>query len=190
MVIAIDLDGVVFDTEEYYRTYAHLYDIHKVKNGLLNKVEMNVHDRHGWDNDKANEFYGQYTALVLESAPLKPGAKYVISRLKELGHRLVCVTLRGYYRQCEIDITEKRLKENGIEFDKIIYNQLNKLIPCQEEKVDVIIDDNPNTIKLLSENGIKSFHFRGAGLRKVENQNVVEVQNWGQILENILKMKN
>ena len=41
MVIAIDLDGVVFDSEEYYRTYAHLYDINLVKNGLLDKKEMN-----------------------------------------------------------------------------------------------------------------------------------------------------
>lgn len=187
MVIAIDLDGVVFDSEEYYRTYAHLYDIKYVKNGLRNKEEMNVHDRYGWDKQTADDFYAKYTAEVLNSAPLKAGAKYVLKQLKNMGHTLVCITLRGYYRECEIEITEKRLKEENIVFDKIIYNQHNKLEACKKEKVDVIIDDNHNTIKLLSENNIKCLHFRGAGLKKVEHENAIEVQNWAEILEKILK---
>lgn len=189
MVIAIDLDGVVFDTEEYYRTYAHLYDIKFFKNGLHNKKEMNVFDRHGWDKDTANEFYGKYTAEVLNNAPVKAGAKYVINELKKMGHTLVCITLRGYYRECEIEITERRLKEENIHFDKIIYNQSNKLHACQEEKVDIIIDDNPNTIKLLSQNGIKCLHFRGAGLKKVKHKNAIEVQNWGEIFQNLLDIE-
>lgn len=188
MVIAIDLDGVVFDTEEYYRTYAHLYDIALIKNGLRNNKEMNVHDRHGWDKDQANEFYAKYTAEVLNNAPIKPGAKYVIDKLKEKGHRLVCITLRGYYRECEIEITERRLKEANINFDKIIYNQHNKLFACQEEKVDVIVDDNPGTMELLSQNGIKCFHFRGAGLREVKHENITEVQNWGDVFEKLLEL--
>lgn len=190
MVIAIDLDGVVFDSEEYYRTYAHLYDIKYFKNGLLNKKEMNVHDRHGWGRKTADEFYGKYTAEVLNSAPVKSGAKYVMNELKKLGHTLVCITLRGYYRECEIEITERRLKEEDIVFDKIIYSQHNKLLACKEEKVDVIVDDNHNTIKLLSQNGIKCLHFRGAGLKKVKNKNSTEVQNWGEVFEEILKLKN
>ena len=188
MVIAIDLDGVVFDSEEYYRTYAHLYDIKNVKNGLLNTEEMNVHDRHGWDKQTADDFYAKYTAEVLNNAPVKPGAKYVLNELKKLGYKLVCITLRGYYRECEIEITERRLKEENIIFDKIIYNQHNKLAACKEEGVNLIVDDNHNTMMLLSENGIKCLHFRGAGLKKVERQNVIEVQNWGQVLEEILRL--
>lgn len=187
MVIAIDLDGVVFDTEEYYRTYAHLYDIVNIKNGLLNAEEMNVHDRHGWDSQTADEFYAKYTAEVLNNAPLMPGAKYVINELKKLGHTLVCITLRGYYRKCEIEITEKRLKKENILFDKIIYNQHNKLSACQQEKVDVIIDDNHKTISLLADNNIRCLHFRGAGLKKVCNENVTEVQNWAQVFEQLIK---
>lgn len=190
MVIAIDLDGVVFDSEEYFRTYAHLYDIHIAKNGLFNKEEMNVHERHGWNQETADEFYGKYTAEVLNNAPVKPGAKYVLKQLKKLGHTLVCITLRGYYRDCELEITEKRLKEENIVFDKIIYKQDNKLIPCQKEKVDIIVDDNHKTMSYLSKNNIKCLHFRGAGLKKVEGENVVEVQNWAQVLDEILKIEN
>ena len=188
MVIAIDLDGVVFDTEEYYRTYSNLYDIQHVKNGLQNKEEMDVHKRYGWDNEVANDFYEKYTEKVLIDSPFKPGAIFVLNELKKLGHTLICITLRGYYRQCEIDVTEKRLKEANIVFDKIIYSQTNKLFACQEEKVDLIIDDNPNTIQLLSQNNIRCFHFRGAGLKKVKHENTKEVQNWGEIFENILKL--
>ena len=187
MVIAIDLDGVVFDSEEYFRTYSHLYDIALVGNGLRNSKEMAVHDRYGWDKETANEFYAKYTAEVLEKAPLRPGAKYVLDKLKEMGHTLVCITLRGYFHECEVTITERRVKELGLPFDKIIFNQKNKLNACNEENVSLMIDDNPNTCKLLSENGIKCFHFRGAGLRQVEGDNIVEVQNWGVVLEQIIK---
>lgn len=188
MVIAIDLDGVVFDSEEYFRTYAHLYDLKLLKNGLKNKKEMNVHDRHGWDSVVADEFYGKYTAEILNSAPVRPGAKYVINELKKQGHRLVCITLRGYYRQEEIDITEERLKKEDIKFDKIIYMQSNKLLACQEEKVDLVIEDNHKTIKKLSQNNIKCLHLKGPGLKSVNNKNVTEVQNWGEVFEEILKM--
>ncbi len=189
MVIAIDLDGVVFDTEEYFRTYSHLYDIKIVKNGLRNKEEMDVHHRYVWDNDAANDFYSKYTAEIMTNAPFKPGAKYVINELKKMGHTLICITLRGYYRQCEIDITESRLKEANIIFDKIIYKQTDKLPICKNEKVDLIIDDNPNIIKYFAENNIKAFHFKGAGLKKVSHENAIEVQNWGDIFEKFLNLQ-
>lgn len=184
MVIAIDLDGVVFDTEDYYRTYAHLYDIYVVKNGIKNKREMNVFDRHGWSKENANDFYGKYTEEVLRTAPIKPGAKFVLDKLKEMGHKLICVTLRGYYRECEISITEERLKQAGIEFDKIIYSQLDKVKACKDEGVECMVEDSHTNIERLSTNGIKCLHFKGAGLREAnKNDNVTEVQNWADVLE-------
>lgn len=189
MIIGIDLDGVVFDSEEYYRTYTHLYDIFLLKNGLHNKKEMNVFDRLNWDKDTANKFFAEYTAEVLNSAPLKAGAKFVLNKLKEMGHTLVCITLRGYYRECEYEITERRLKEEGIVFDKIIYNQKNKTLCCKEEKIDLMIEDSHSNIKTLTKNKIKCIHFRGAGLKKVRNKNVIEVQNWACVLEEIMKMQ-
>ena len=38
MVVAIDLDGVIFDSEEYYRTYSHLVDLKNGGTGLKNRV--------------------------------------------------------------------------------------------------------------------------------------------------------
>ena len=187
MVIAVDLDGVVFDTEDYYRTYAHLYDIYVVKSGIKNKSEMNVFDRHGWSKENANDFYGKYTEEVLLSAPIKPGAKFVLDKLKQMGHKLVCVTLRGYYRECEISITEQRLKQAGIEFDKIIYSQLDKVQACLDEKVEVMVEDSHTNIARLSKHGIKCLHMKGAGLKDAEsNENVVVVQNWADVLENFV----
>lgn len=187
MVIAIDLDGVVFDTEDYFRTYSQLYDINTVNNGLIDSSEMDVHKRYGWDNSIADKFYNEYTELVLNKAPIRPGAKYVIDQLKKQGHRLVCITLRGYYRQCEIDVTEKRLKQEGIEFDKIYYKEHHKLETCLCEKVDYMIEDNAKNILSLVNGGIKCLHFRGVGLKKVDDPNVTEVQNWAQILEILTK---
>lgn len=189
MVIAIDLDGVVFDSEEYFRTYSQIYDLENDGCGVVDSEEMNSFKRLGWTKKTADVFYEKYTAEVLEKAPIKPYAKYVMDKLKDMGHKLICITCRGYYRQCEIDITEKRLKEANIVFDKIIYNQNDKLDACLKEKIDVIIDDNHSIIEKLSNNNIKCLHFRGAGIKKVENKNVIVVQNWASILEYFLKNK-
>ena len=182
MVIAIDLDGVVFDSEEYFRTYAQIYDVNVVRKGNFDKSEMNVFARHNWSKENANEFYDKYTETVLENAPIKPGAKYVINTLKESGHKVICITLRGYYRECEISITEKRLAEAGIEFDKIIYNASDKLSYCKSEGVSVMIEDNHSTIQKLAEAGIKCLHMQGAGLKSVENENILTIQNWADVL--------
>ena len=189
MIIGIDLDGVVFDTEDYYRTYANLYDSFVIKNGLFDKSEMSVFARHNWTKEQANDFYEKYTQIVLESAPIKPGAKFVLNELKKQGHTLICITLRGYYRQCEIDITEKRLKDENIILDKIIYSKENKLDACKENNISLMIEDSPSNVELLCNNNIKCLHMAGAGLKKVENQNCTTVQNWAQILDYISKIK-
>ena len=187
MVIGIDLDGVVFDSEDYYRTYANLYDSYIVKNGIFDTTEMNVFARHNWTKENADDFYEKYTQLVLESAPIKPGAKFVLDELKKQGHTLICITLRGFYRQCEIDITEKRLKDANIVFDKIVYSKENKLDACKKYKIELMIEDNHSTIEKLCKNNIKCLHMAGSGLKNVENENCTTVQNWAQVLDYILK---
>lgn len=189
MVIAIDLDGVVFGTEEFNRTYSHFYDLFIVKKGLKDKSEMHCDKRYGWNQKEMDEFYQKYTAEVLENAPIRPGAKFVINKLKEMGHKVICITLRGYYMPSEINITEKRLKESGITFDNIFYSKLNKLETCISENVDLMIEDNPNNIKTLAENNIKCLHLKGVGLKNFEHKNVIKVQNWAEILDVILKIR-
>lgn len=189
MVIAIDLDGCVYDTEEYYRTYAHFWDLAVVGNGLQKSDEMHMDKRFGWDKETINNFYDKFTAEIVENAPLKVGAKYVLDQLKQRGHKLVCVTLRGYYQDCEIPITEKRFEAEGISFDKIVYNQTNKLQACLDENVDLIVDDNPDNVEMLAKNNIKCLHFRGIGMKNVEHENVTEVQNWADVLEKINKLE-
>ncbi|MBO5884748.1 MAG: hypothetical protein J6Q51_03030, partial [Clostridia bacterium] len=163
------------------------YDFNLVKNGLVDSQEMDVHKRYGWNNNIADKFYTEYTATVLNNAPIKPGAKYVIDELKKQGHKLVCITLRGYYRQCEIDITEQRLKDAGIQFDKIYYKEHNKVDTCKMENVDFMIEDSAKNIQSLIKEKIKCLYFRAAGLKSVESDCVTEVQNWAQILEIITK---
>ncbi len=190
MIIGVDLDGVIYDTEDYYRTYAHLYDINFVHNGLVNSSEMDVHKRYAWNNDIADDFYEKYTSVVLESAPIKPGAICVLNELKKLGHTIFIITLRGLYRDYEIDITEKRMKEDNIPYDKIFYNQQNKVKTCKDLGINLMIEDNHKNVVKLAESGIKCMHLRGAGLSSVNHPNVSEIQNWAQVLEYILKLNN
>ena len=189
MVIAVDLDGVVFDSEEYFRVYAHLYDLHTVNHGLRTKSAADPTTRHEWDKNSIDEFYEKFTEEILTKAPIKPGAKYVLEELRKRGHKLICITLRGYYRECEKRVTEDRFNKEGVVFDKIFYSEKDKLSVCLAEKVDVIIEDNINTISKISQNGIRCFHFGSFLLNEFVNENVTQVQNWADIYESILKLE-
>ena len=52
---------------------------------------------------------------------------------------------------------------------------------AKNENLDYMIDDNFDICKNLSENGIRTIYFRDKDMKKLKNENVIEVSNWGEI---------
>ena len=51
--LALDLDGVVFDSENLYRVYTEMYDVDVKKgNNIINNSERIFQKRYNWDENK------------------------------------------------------------------------------------------------------------------------------------------
>lgn len=183
MKIGIDLDGVVFDTETTFRVYDEIFDIDVLKgNNLINRQEPYFQDRYSWTEKEKKEYIDKYLLKASQESTLMAGFKAVYTLLKKQGHEFVVITARG---GISIDMqydAERILRENNIEFDKYYWKIHNKLEICEKENVDIMIDDNWQNIKQISEGHIKTLYFRDTGMVRLdENEYIKEVNNWGDI---------
>ncbi len=183
MKIGIDLDGVVFNTEMLWSTYAELYDcIELNRNSVITKLEPRFQERYDWADEDKNAFLDKYADIT--EFDMMPGAKQVINMLKQDGHKLVVITARGAIsNQTEgTSIAAQRLQDEGIEFDKYYWKQREKLDICKMEKVDVMIDDNYHICEAINAAGIPVIYFNSLSRKHLnEKDGLTEVSNWGEV---------
>lgn len=181
MKIGIDLDGVVLDSETTFRTYSEIFAVEKGKN-IVDRAEPKFQARYNWTEEEQKEFIEKYFLTVSKESGLMSGFLAVYRLLKQQGHEFVVITARGGHVKEMKDDAERVLRENNIEFDKYYWRVEDKLEICKKENIDVMIDDDWQIVKKLSENGIKTLYFRDTNLKKLEESEVVkEVNNWGDI---------
>ena len=183
MKIGIDLDGVVIDSETTFRTYEEIFDIDTLKgNNLINREEPKFQARYNWTKEQEEEFIKKYFLKVSKESNLMSGFLGVYNLLKQQGHEFVVITARGGFIKEVKDDAIRLLEENNIKFDKYYWMIDDKLEICQNEKVDIMIDDDWRIIKKLADNKIKTLYFRDTNLVKLEeNEFIKEVNNWGDI---------
>ena len=186
MKIGIDLDGVVFDSEQTFRTYEEIFDVENNQNKLIDRTEPKFQSRYSWSLEEQQEFC-KYFLEVSQNSPLMPGFKKVYELLKEKNIEFIVITARGllpsgeYMKSMEED-AKRILEENNIKFDKYYFKQKDKLEVCKNEKIDYMIDDDYKIIEKLAENNIKTLYFRDSGLKKLkETEYIKEVTTWGDI---------
>ena len=183
MNIGIDIDGVIFDSETYFRCFAEIYDIDSgINSGIVKKDEVRVQRRYDWTYEQFATYVRDVMLPLEKEVPYMAGALEVITKLKEMGHRLVIISRRGstgIYE--EIEIANKRFAEAGLEFDAVYMDVGSKLDVCVDEKIDVMIDDLDRTIDELSDNGIDCLYFICPDSREIKKDNVTPVTNWGEI---------
>lgn len=151
MKIGIDLDGVVFDSEKELRVYSELYDMIDLKqNSKTDNRELKFQDRFQWTEKETEDFLKKYHKQIIEESNFMPGVKRVLKLLKEEGNSLILITARGGINKDMIKITEKRLKENGMDiFDKYYWAIENKEEVCKKENIDIMIDDFVKIVRVL-----------------------------------------
>ena len=187
MNIGIDLDGVLFDTESYFRTFATYCNTEFFKSEEVNKEELYFQKRYNWTEEQQAIFYDKCYQYIEKEAPIMPYAKMILEKLKEQGHKLFVITSRGNYFDDEIEITEKRFKDENLVFDGYYFSSKNKAETCKEANIDVMIDDLYENIEKVSSAGIKCLYFRDLVLKQFDENNklIHEVRNWGDIYKEI-----
>lgn len=188
MNIGIDLDGVVFDTESAFRSYSQIYDLKIHGQGVVASEELLAQKRFNWTSDNTRNFFKECLSSVHTTAPVFPYARAVLKAIAKR-HKIIAITNRGNLDPYEIEISNKRLEQEDIKFDQIVYHASNKLNTCRELGIDLMIDDLCDTISTLAVNGFKCFYFRDTVLKNCKHANITEVRNWGDIANELLKLQ-
>ena len=142
MVIGIDLDWVVIDSETTFRTYEEIFDIDILKgNNLVDREEPKFQARYNWTDSQEKEFIENYFLKVSEESNLMSGFIGVYNLLKKQNHKFIVITARGGFVKEMKDDAIRLLEENNIKFDKYYWHTSDKLEVCEKENIDIMIDD-------------------------------------------------
>jgi len=180
MNIAIDLDGVLFDTESAFKAYSQIFDLKNGKYGMSSPEELKAQNRYSWPKELLHRFLAEKLLDILQESPVMPYAKQILTAAAK-HNKIYVITSRGCLSEREIEITKKRLEEENIPFEKIIFYAKDKLKVCQDLKIDLMIDDLYENIVQVASGNIKCFYYRDLVQKFIHNDYVTEVNNWGDI---------
>ena len=186
MRIGIDLDGVIFNSENYISAFLELTYMDQIDESKLNFKSNSSKKRYHIPDADFNELLKKYEDCI-KKCPLMPYVKEVIDYLKEQGHELYIITARGRYGKRHISLTKRRLVKERIKVDGYCFSQIDKVNACKMLGIDLMIDDGYEVVESLSKNGIKCFQFIADRTELVKNKNVEPVYNWGEIARKINK---
>ena len=184
--IALDLDGVVFDSENLFRVYSEIYDtdVNK-KDTIVDNAQRTFQKRYSWPEEVSKKFYNDYAERVVRDANLMPGADIIINKLKDK-YEFIVVTSRN---DLEANIAKEKFKELGFDNIKIFNNEHHKIEKLLEENVSYIIDDDPDICINASNNNICALYLKNNASNKVDKDNVINVNNWGEIYKFLILNK-
>lgn len=186
--LALDLDGVVFDSENLYRVYTEMYDVDvKKSNNIINNSERTFQKRYNWDENEYSSFYNKYSKIILEKANIMSGAEIVIKKLLEY-FDIIIVTARS---DEEMKYALEKFEKVNLNSVKIYNNEHKKIDKFLEEKVDYIIDDDSAICVNASNNNIHALYFKNSASDKLEeNEYIKNVNNWGEIYRYLMMEEN
>ena len=195
MKIGIDIDDTTVITVKSMIKYADKYDTEvlgrKGTNGNLGLIQNRYYLKvlYGWTEKEKFDFFNMYYKNVLEECTLMMNADKVLKKLKEEGNEIYFITARlTNINNCNTEeITKSTLKESNIEYDKLIINASDKLKVCEDEGIELFVEDSYDTCKELAENGIKSILMTTKMNQKIEAGNIARVHNWDEVYEQIKK---
>ena len=183
--IALDIDGVIFDSENLFRVYSEIYDVDVKKNDNVidNSIRL-FQKRYRWNSSDINDFYSTYTPIVLTNSNIMSGADIVIPKLsKNFEFILVTARTNDEIKKIRNDVLDKL----GLTGVKIFNEDRNKIDTFLKENVDYIIDDSEVVCSEASKRGITSLYFKNNAANKLqENEYLKNVNNWGEIYKYIM----
>ena len=148
-------------------------------------ITSNLYD---WTKEEEKGFFEKYIDKLRENVELKPFAKEIIHALKQ-EHEIYIVTARDKITDKDpCEEAKLYLEKHGIFFDEIIAECHDKLKYCLENKIDVIIDDEPQNIDAIAPK-IPVIVFRGVQNENCSGKNVMKVDNWKEVYEIIKKLE-
>lgn len=142
----------------------------------------------------AEDFWEKYFIDYCVNEPARKFSDEVTHKLKEDGNEIYIITARYLTeKQDEIgieirEIVKNWLKKYNIYYDKLIFSPDDKLEICQENKIDLMIEDRPKNILDLSKI-MPVICFNAGYNRKCTGENIIRCYSWYDIYSKIKNIK-
>lgn len=191
MKIGLDIDGIILDFERTMRTYAELYDLLILrKNGISYSNQFDYLKRYNWTDEERQDFINNYLIYAtINSTPLIPLVKEMLELFKVEGYQFEFITARGLLKKETKEAVVQVFQKNNLPTNNIHWGVKDKVSKCKELGIDLMIEDNPNTCKLLKNKKIRTIYFRDKDNEKIEeDEYLTEVSNVGEICRYIFNL--
>ena len=190
MRIGIDIDGVLTDIEKFLCDYGIKFCVESNLEYNLNLEEYDEDKMLGISYENADKFWNKYLKYYATEYKVRDFAAEIISKLKKEGHEIYIVTARnedglvGEDHGKMKEFVSKWLKENHIEYDKIVYTEGSKLPYCVGNYIELMIEDAPKNVRERSSK-IPVLCFNNNYNAKVEGENITRVYSWYDVYNKI-----
>lgn len=185
MRIGIDIDDVITNTSEKIKEAVMKCENSEEINEQMVEIMIGAPT-----TEKAKRFCKSIYNKVFKEVTLKENAAKVINSLLREGHEIYLITARGdeneLFKGSE-KTTLEYLKDNQINYTKILFSSFDKAKLCKENHIDLMIDDSVKHCEAVRNENIKSIVFTSDVNKSIETT-VTRVSNWIELEEKIREL--
>lgn len=197
MRIGIDIDGVLTNIERFIIDYLSKYCF---ENNIKYKVgasSYHVSEVFNISEEAEEGFWREYLEFYAKNEKARPFSAEIIKKLKKEGHEIYIITARWLTNRDDAvgenmrKIVKKWLVENDIVYDKLIFSKAEKERKDEEileNKIDLMIEDNPNNIIDLSKVTEVICYNTGYNTN-CKGKRITRCYSWYDIYEKISEIK-
>ena len=187
MRIGIDIDGTLTDIEKFQLDFGSKFFSRYNKfivnpNGYESAEVFNV------DNKLDDKFWDKYYFNYLKSEPIRRFANEIIKKLKDEGNEIYIITARRGGNTISDEenknLTKAWLDKNEVEYDKLIFSPEEKLNTCLENKIDIMVEDKPANINIISTK-IPVICINAGYNQHCNGSNIYRAYSWYDVYNNI-----
>ena len=196
MKIGIDIDGVLTDVERWQLDYGSKFYYERYQKEIVDFEGYDTNQIFNVDDKLDEEFWREYFKEYSLNVEARKFANEVIDKLKQDGHQIYIITARGSFLSHSADVMSIEenqqivlnwLKNNHINYDKIIFSPEDKLDICKENNIDLMIEDKVDNINKISKI-IPVICFHAGYNKDCKNSNIIRCYSWYDIYSKINKL--
>ncbi len=179
MIFGFDIDDTISDFTKELIKHAVKYDKKLRNTGIVNKDKYIYKGMFDWNEEETTNFERKYVQLAAGKMKPKKGITELMNKLKNEGNTIKLISARATNHYSNpYEITLEWLNKNNILFDKLIVQASDKVKVCEEENIDVYIDDIYSICEKVSNTGIKCYIFDSMFNKKYYNENIKRIKKW------------
>ena len=191
MNIGLDIDNVVTAFDSAILREFLKEDKNKRGSGIVNKKSTHiVRGMFDWSFDEVEQFFADKMEKIAVDLKARQNCKKYMDKLVADGHNIVLISHRAFPDYVNPEKTTKDwLAKREIPYHKLVLSQSpDKTKECQENQIDIMVDDRVSQCKKMRENGICCILML-TKYNKTEKEDLPFATSWKNLYEEISQWK-